>query len=203
MKHASLLLLTLLVILPLGACAILGDKPSTAAAADGGEKAAAISQETLQQELIAQVEDYLARSAGQGPADARLEHYDPYYFKVYNVYPGGPSDYLIDMTETDSRTAPHAADVRLPRQRIATPMHRDRQAAREDESFLRETGTQVLTYEYRNGRWVRTGSLFMVDRTEQQTAGGWEPVPGKPSRIAEGADGGNWFTRTWSSLVGK
>lgn len=201
MKHMSLLLLTMVVILPLSACAMFRDRPSPAAG--GGERPAGVTREGLERELRAQVEEYLAKSAGKSAADARIESYAPYYFKVYNIYPGGSSGYTLEMRETEARTAPYAADVRVARQRIATVMHRSRQAARDDDTFLRETGTEVLTYEYRNGRWVRSGSLFLVDRTEQQTASGWEPVEAAPPRMAPGAERGNWFSRTWSGLVGR
>ena len=55
-------------------------------------------------------------------------------------------------------------------------MHRKKDAAREDSFFYRETGNEILTYQWRNGRWVQVASLFVVDVKEERDGDGWRAV---------------------------
>jgi len=128
----------------------------------------------------------------------------PYFFKEYNSYPGTAQDAEIELTPTDSRTAPYIADVKLDRVRYATRYHRSRDEARLDDSFLRDTGTETLNFELRNGRWTRVGSFFLAEATEEQVDGQWVTVPRVLQRTVptEEPEQG-WFSRGWSRIVGK
>ena len=200
MRRLALLTLMLVVAAQLAGCAALGRRSAPAGEPPAEAARAATPRNALQQQLAEEARAHLSQSAGQGPEDARLVRREPFYFRTCNVYPDGLSNLRIDMRETDSRIAPYAADVQLMCHRISTPMHRSRDAAREETTFLRDVGMKVLSYEHRNGRWVRTGSMHLVDRTDQWTGAGWVPVESKPVRVAPGAESGSWFQRGWSGL---
>ena len=125
----------------------------------------------------------------------------PYSYKEYEVYPEGDRGAQRLVTETESRTAPYIADVTLRKVRYATALHRKREDARKDDNYLRHTGTETLSYEYRNGKWVLLGRLFVVEKTDENVNGEWVPVkksvvgPASPSEEKESAP---WWHRPWA-----
>ncbi len=130
----------------------------------------------------------------------RLVHKRPFYYREYVEYPGGASAYDIEIIEQEQRTAPYLANVEIDKIRFSTRLHRERDDARTDDSFLRDTGTETLTYEYRHGRWKRIGSLFVAQKTEERVDGQWVAVREEPDRMIgeEGPDG--FLGRTWERV---
>ena len=82
-------------------------------------------------------------------------------------------------------------------------MHRERAAAVEDDNFLRDTGTESLNYELRNGRWHRLGGLYVAAKTEENLAGEWVPRRDDTVRVNPSESKPGWFSRSWSKLTGK
>lgn len=147
------------------------------------------------------VNDVEADSASN---QSRIIRKRPYYFKEYGNYVGPASADRVVLTETESRTAPYIADVTLDKVRYATRLHRSREEARLDTSFLRDTGVETLSYELRSGRWIRIGSFFLAEKTEEEVNGEWVAVQRTLQRTvtAEEPEKG-WFAQTWSRVTGK
>ena len=179
---------------------------------DGGavapQAAAALDVAVTEAESTAQLVRLVDAHIEQATADSRnnqdrIIRKRPYFFKEYNEYPGTAADAEIELTATDSRTSPFIADVELDRLRYATRYHRNREDARLDRSFLRDTGTETLTYELRNGRWTRVGSFFLAESTEEQVNGEWVSVQRVLQRTVETEEPEQgWFGRTWSRVTG-
>jgi len=129
----------------------------------------------------------------------------PYFYKQFDVYPEGAAILEMVIQETESQTAPAIADVQLPRIRYVTQFHRKREAALEDDRFIRDTGTETLTYELRKNEWHKIGSLFVAEKTEKQVDGQWVAVEAEIQRTAqsEEPEEGNWFARAWKAITGR
>lgn len=158
----------------------------------------------------AEQESRLRRLVQKGINDARADadgrqeviYKRPYYFRTYDVYPS--DDFEIAIRQTDTRTAPIVADVYIEKQRFSTRMHRRREDAAADLNYLRDTGTEKLTYEMRNGRWTRAGSFFVADRTEEQINGEWVPLKEEVQRtLAAEEEQEGWWQRTWYWITGR
>ena len=82
--------------------------------------------------------------------------------------------------------------------------HRKKDAAREDALFYRETGSETLTYQWRNGRWVQVASLFVVDVKEEPDGAGWRAVEPriKEELDLQGEDEG-FFRRMFGGIFGR
>ena len=119
----------------------------------------------------------------------------PYYFKEYAEYPEGSSNLDITLYETESRSAPFRADVSYAKVRYATRLQRRRESARTDENFLRHTGRETQAFELRNGRWVRLGSTFVAERTEQKVDNVWTPVVERTDTFVEEDEEPGFFGR--------
>jgi hypothetical protein len=155
-------------------------------------------------ELLRQVQGHIdkAEAAGKNEED-RVIRKRPYFYKEYSDYTSGADNAVVTMTETESRTSPYIADVQLERVRYATRLHRGRDEARIDDHYLRDTGTETLTYELRNGRWVRVGSFFLSESTEEQVNGAWVPVQHAQERTVQPEEPKTgWFGRTISAITG-
>jgi len=133
-----------------------------------------------------------------------VEHLKPYFFKAYSVYKTEAGDADIVIQEKDSHSLPYVADVTLEKQRFSTRMHRKRADAAEDSDFLRETGVETITYEFKNGRWQRAGSMFIAEKTERNAGAEWVEVKEAPVKTAtpEEPERG-WFSRVWSAISGR
>jgi len=128
----------------------------------------------------------------------------PYFYKEYCTYPGGPEDFELLVQAQEGRSVPYVADATLDKHRFATRYHRKRVAAEQDTDFLRDTGTETITYELRNGRWTRVGSLFVAEKTEEYVSGEWMPVAETVKRTAATEEPKpGWFSRTWSRVSGR
>jgi len=130
----------------------------------------------------------------------------PYFFKEWVEYPdSAESDMRITVQEKDRHSTPYIADVTVPKQRFVTRFHLKRVEAEQDASFLRESGTETVTFEMRNGKWTRVGSMFVADSTEENVNGEWVPLQETARRTvaAEEEKSESWFKRTWATIVGK
>lgn len=129
----------------------------------------------------------------------------PYYYKQWDVYPEGPEAFTVLTQEKESRSVPYVADVTVAKQHFGTRLHRERAEAERDTNFLRDTGTETITYEFRNGHWVRTGSLFIADTSEENVNGEWVQVDETSVRTvaAEEDRSEGWLSRTWSAISGR
>lgn len=179
-----------------------GDKKDDAPVAAQAETAPAAptvtdaDRETLLRQAVG---EYMASTSGD---QARLVRRRPYYLKEYSVYSGGPETARISITETDSRLKPYVATVEIDKQRFATHLHREQDEAAADESFLRDTGTEKLSYEWNGGRWVKSGSLFVASTTEEQVNGQWQPVPPAEKRtVAAEEEESQGFLKKAMSLI--
>jgi hypothetical protein len=153
-------------------------------------------------ELLRQVQLHIDQTEAKGRGDEDRKR--PYFFKEYSDYAAGASDADVTLTETESRTSPYVADVKLDRTRYATRLHRSRDEARIDDSYLRDTGTETLTYELRNGRWVRVGSFFLSELTEEEVNGQWTLVQRVVERTVQAEEPQKgWFGRTMSAITGR
>lgn len=193
----------------LSSCASLrggGDSAKGADAPQVEEALAVTSTEAESRaELLRQVQSHIDKmeAAGRNEED-RVIRKRPYFYKEYSDYSTGANDAIVTMTETESRTSPFVADVQLERTRYATKLHRGRDEARIDDAYLRDTGTETLTYELRNGRWVRVGSFFLSESTEEQVNGAWVPVQQSVERTVQAEEPKQgWFGRTMSAITGR
>lgn len=143
------------------------------------------------------------RTADEGRA--KLVYRRPYYLKEYDVFPDGPEKFELVVQEKESRSTPYVADVSVGKVRYATRLHRKRAEAEQDRSFLRDTGTDVMTYELRNGKWTEVGSMFVAQKSEENVNGEWLPVKETAKRTvaAEEEQAKGWFGRVWSKVTGR
>lgn len=179
-----------------------GDK---AAVVEEAAPAEAASGEDPEISLRRVVEREIAAADHQSAADPdKLVRRKPYWMKEYVEYPENANNLQIELQETESRTRPYIADVKVAKTRYSTRLHRERTAAAEDSNFLRDTGEETLTYEFRGGHWVRTGSLFVADTTEEKVAGNWQPVQEEPERAEpEQEQPKGFIDRTFGWVLGR
>jgi len=186
----------------LGACATSGGKQSAGALDD----APVVSpREAELREIVARRVQGLNESGAA--SRSRLLRRKPYFYKEYAEYPSGGSEMALSVNESDSRTAPYWAEVRLEKVRYATSFARNRGEARSNSDFVRATGVETTSYQLRNGKWVLVGSLFVAEKREQLLDGQWQPVQesSRSSLFTEDTDApqGNWFSRGWRRLRGQ
>ncbi len=98
----------------------------------------------------------------------------PYYWKNYATY--DTQEPQIDIQETDIKSKPYIARVKLNKIFYYTKLHKNRRDAEEDKNFIRSVGVETLTYELRNGRWMKIGSTFIPDKTEKYEGNQWIPI---------------------------
>lgn len=195
-------------MLALAGCSRLAwwkDRPSPAQAAPVAD---ATDIQVLREDHEAALEQMVKQRVAATPSTAdrhqgRLVRRKPYFYREYVNYPEGPDSLKTLITETESRTAPYIANVKLSKVRYATRFHRKKDQARNDENYFRSTGVETLTYEYRNGKWVLLGSFFNVDETQENVNGEWVPLEAQVQRALAGEDREKkgWFGRTWSRLL--
>ena len=158
------------------------------------EPVVAAAQGNYEAELDVAVREFLQQ---EERAEPELVSERPYHYKVYANYPEGLDSYEVDLLEQESLTTPMLAEVTIDKVRFSTRLHRDRQAALADEAFYRDTGTETIAFELRNGQWRRTGSLFVADRTEEYVNGEWVAVQAPPPRTVPGEEQQEGIFRRW------
>lgn len=147
------------------------------------EQDAGISIAQREAELSGVAENYLEDLANSSSAGrSRVVSRKPYFYKTYAEYPEGTGQISTTVTERDSRTSPFLGEVRLAKVRYVTHLHRNRDVARDDTDYVRDTGVETLSFEYRNEEWHRIGSLFIAQRTEEFRGGVWVPMVEVSSR---------------------
>jgi len=174
------IVLVLVAALVVGGCAHSAKKePSASAAGESRVEQTpeyeAILRESITRELLA------AARIGDAPA-SKILFKRPYYFKEYFSYPNAEDIFVLDFTETESRTIPLTAEANVEKIRFSTRVHQKREDARIDENFLRDTGIETISYELRNGKWHRQASLFVADKTEENISGEWQSIRDRPER---------------------
>lgn len=152
-------------------------------------------------ELEARVRQVVDARIARADSTPEFVRHKPYFYKKYEEYPN--ASYDVALTAKDSRTVPYIAEVRLPKVRYATKMRRNRGEARDDTNFLRETGTEIQTYELRYGDWIFVGSMFQVDRKEERVNGEWVPAQEEVTKTVMEESNQGWFGRTWSWITGR
>ncbi|MBN2308941.1 MAG: hypothetical protein JXR94_08230 [Candidatus Hydrogenedentes bacterium] len=179
-----------------------GAAPSPAAGGAAAEESRAELEAKLRNVVRGHVE---AAESSEGEGKARLVKRTPYYVKEYAVYPDGPDAIELAIREAESRTVPYLADVTLKKQRYSTDLHRKKADARADSVLFRGTGVELLTYELRDGKWVKLGSLFVADQVEEYVNGEWVPVQEAVDHLVaeEKAEEEGWLGRAWSSITGR
>lgn len=160
------------------------------------------SESDRESALRASVQTYMEQNSGD---ENRLLRYRPYFYKEYSVYPESAESADVSITETDTRLRPYLATVKLQKVRYATRLHRERGEAQSDSNFLRDTGVETLSYEYRGEQWHKVGSLFVAEKTEELVAGEWQALEEKPQRTvaAEEEQAQGWFSRIWNGVTGR
>ena len=166
-----------------------------------------VTQEGGQAKLENVVRNHIqAAASSESESRGKLIRKKPYYYKEYVIYPDGTDEFEIVMHETESITAPYIADVKLAKQRYATKLHHKKKDAKADDGFFRDKGKETLTYEFRNGKWRKMGSLFVADIVEENVNGEWVPLEEAAQRsIAsqETEEAKGWWGRTWSAITGR
>lgn len=104
----------------------------------------------------------------------RIYRKRPYYWRNYAVYDNQTPE--IDIQETDSKSKPYIARIKLNKTLYYTRLHRNRRDAEEDKNLIRSVGTETSTYELRNGRWMKIGSTFIPEKTEKYEGNQWVPL---------------------------
>lgn len=163
------------------------------------------SQTDQEAKLLDAVQSYVrAQGNDASGSGSRLTRKTPYYFKEYSVYPDGADPLDVDVHESDSKTVPYRAQVKLNKQRFATRMHRKRDEAVADSNFLRDTGTETLSFELRGNRWHKVGSLFVAEKTEENLNGEWVPAQEEVERTVSAEEQQeSWWSRAWSAISGR
>ncbi len=205
------LLLSAAIVASLSSCTTLkgwfggGDSKEAAATAATTDGPVAIaSKEQAESRLQDTVKKHILSELRRGEkAKPDLVQKRPYYYREYVEYPDGTDSFDIQMRDNDSRTRPFLAEVKLNKTRFSTRMYRERDRAEEDGNFLRDTGTETLSYELRNGRWHRVGSLYVAAKTEENVAGEWVPRRDETVRVSPAENSPGWFSRTWSKVTGR
>ena len=202
-RHGTVVLLAL----ALTGCALFGHhKPKEA----GDTAIAAPAAKTAQDreaELRALVRNRVETAMNTNDEQRnKVIRRSPYFYRKYDVYPSGADDMKALMQEKESQSAPYIADVALSKQQFTTRLHRKRAEAEDDTSFLRDTGSETITFELRNGHWTRVGSIFIAEKSEENINGEWVPVKETAKRTIASEETkaqGGWFKRTWSKIMGK
>jgi outer membrane lipoprotein-sorting protein len=169
-------------------------------------EAQATNAESAKQELQGVVENFVRSENGAASERKdRLVYKSPYYFREYCEYPEGSSGSEIVFRETDAKTTPFVADVKLKKIRYATRLHRERNDALGDTSFLRDTGQETLTFELHSSKWRKAGSLFYADKTEENVNGEWVPAQEKIERTiaSEEQPDKSFLGKIWSGITGR
>lgn len=167
------------------------------------DKKFTMTREEAQSRLRELIKEYI-QETGQSTESKSVPviHKRPYYYREFFIYPEGPEGFQVNFKDVDSRTRPLAGEVHIKKIRYSTRMHRKYDLAAADTDFLRDMGVETLIFEWRNGRWIKTGALFEAESTEVQINGQWTPLKEKTVRISPGEERPGWFGRLWERIRG-
>ncbi len=203
MTNASRLIALVLIagsMVPLG-CASRGAEFVPPAMSEPVGRNDVAQREAQLRELVQRRRIQAAHSREENQQEVKRK--PPYFYKEYGVYPES-DDVRIEIQETESRSYPVRASVVVPKIRYSTRLHRGRDTALRDTTFVRDTGSETQEYSLRNGRWVSLGNTFVAERSEVQVNGEWVPVREEDQvrTTPEDDDRGGWFSRVWGSVTG-
>jgi hypothetical protein len=184
----------------LGACGRFGPAEGAVRVAKADPAASIEAQRAQLREVVAGQLSEAERQAGSDKNSLIAK--EPYYYKEYSTYPGSADDADITLRELETRAAPFIADVRLDKVRYSTRLNRDKGDARNDQNFLRDTGMETVTYELRGGYWIKVGTLFVAEKTEEYVNGEWVPTQEEVRRTVAIEREKGWFGRTLDSITG-
>lgn len=193
--------------LAMASCAHFGGKDKKASDAPAAMEAAPApkTEADYKAELLAVV-DTMTKAANDATEEqrGRVIRRKPYFYREYSVY-DTTGDSKVILQQKEKKSSPYIADVVLKKERFATRLHRKRAEAQGDVSFLRDTGAETLTYEWRSGQWVRTGSIFVADKSEENINGEWLPVKETVKRTvaAEEEKSEGFLKRFWYTITGR
>jgi hypothetical protein len=182
------------------------DKPDAVKTESAKPAPAAMTESDYESALRAVVQDHVQKANASKEQDqSRVIRRRPYYLREYSVYTHPEQDPKIVLQQKEKKTSPYIADVTLDKERYATRLHRKRAEAAADASFLRDTGTEMLTYEWRNGGWIKAGSIFIADKSEENVNGEWVAVAetSKRTAAAEEPKSEGFLKQIWYTLTGK
>ena len=190
---------TLIIVAIAGGCASKGGDKGSEPSVDVSASADADREAELRQLVKRHIE---TAQRTQDEREAELIRRHPYFYKEYGVYPGGSDNYEVDIQESELRTVPYLANVRIEKMRYATRFHRNRNEAAADSNFLRDTGVETLSYQWRGNAWKRVGALFVAEKTEENVNGEWVPPQEEIKRTVAQEEEKGWWGRTWSKVKG-
>ena len=200
LNRMTLHITALMVLTMCTSCAYFGHKKdvSETDSTDATETipAADVNHEA---ELRSIVTKYLEKTSESDGSKGKLRGNKPYFFREYAQYPDGSESFNLVVQEKESRTTPLVADVKLNKIRYTTELRRKKEIARRDTDFTRETGVETSTWELRQGKWRRVGSLFIVEKREQQVNNEWVEAykPVETSVEPDRQENKSWFRRIW------
>lgn len=179
-----------------------GRKSATGTPAEFNGANDAAGNESL---LLRVVGDHVGAAGKAGDEQKnRIVRRKPYFFKEFDVYPDGMGKAKAMVQAQESRSIPWVGDVTLPKQRFVTRFHDRRKDAESDTNFLRETGIETITFELRSGNWMRVGSLFVAEKTEENVNGEWVAVKESAKRTPASEERRPGFLkRTWNKILGR
>ncbi len=195
LRIASSLLLCLLV-LGTGCKSKNSEAVNTAVVSESDAGSTRAEHEASLRRTVEKHVEIVARTSGSGKDE--ILHRKPYWYREYVQYPDSASTIAVNLIETESLTRPYQAEVEISKVRFATRLHRERKAATADDNFLRATGTETQSYELRNSHWIRTGSMFVADSTEENIAGTWTPVNEQATIAVQAEESDGFLSKTWS-----
>ncbi len=171
-RAIPLILLGALVALP--GCGTLKGTPKTPATGIDVPVSTRAEEERGLEALVLKELEAAARYSSEG--NSQLRHPRPYFYREYVVYPDGIEQFRAVYSETESRTTPLTAEASLRMVRYATELTKNKESARNDSDFQRDEGKQTLSFQYRNGKWRRVGSVFIAEKSERFSDGEWRLV---------------------------
>ena len=194
-RHQLCFVCVALLLVSLAGCSMFRGK--TKRTRSTGESGIAVQVDTVEYPatLHAAVQRNLDAVAQRSVADrARVIRRKPYWYKTYSEYGDIPVAGDLDIQDSVSRTVPYRADVRVKKVRFATQLRQTRDAARLDTHFIRDTGEEIMSYEFRSGQWHRVGSLFVAEKSEEELDGEWIAVRrAEPRTLSEVEEQAGWF----------
>jgi len=152
-----------------------GDKKklSKASAESREEYSIATLTELLHEEMEKEIKD---KRSHRSPGTAVFNGEKASYFKEYYEYPDGDEFVIVNVQPRDSRTIPYQGTVRIAKIRYATKIHGQKDTARRDDVYQKDSGFETLSFEWRNGDWYRRGGLFVAVESEDLVDGEWVSI---------------------------
>ncbi|MCA1902090.1 MAG: hypothetical protein LDL53_07705 [Candidatus Hydrogenedens sp.] len=180
MKHFKLIITLVISVALLASCSTIkrwrGDKP------DISTKNDVASSESIKtptkEDYLSDLQEIIKNEIKSSSATNKNQVYRkrPYFWKNYSVYSNSDAPFDIQLQETDSKSKPYIAKIVLEKTLYYTRLHKNHRDAEEDNNYIRSIGKETLTYELRNGRWTKIGSVFVPDKTEKKINNEWVPL---------------------------